>query len=67
MGGRKMSSKEEWIDAYEWLMESRIMEFFNKYQRYPNETEETVLESGITEDQIRDALASSRDTEGEDY
>jgi hypothetical protein len=53
-----MSSKEEWIHAYETIVEDRIQEFFNKYQRYPNETEELVLESQITEDQIRDALSS---------
>lgn len=53
-----MSSKEEWIHAYETIVEDRILEFFNKYQRYPNETEELMLETQITEDQIRDALSS---------
>lgn len=51
-----MSDAQDYSNAYEWLMDTAIEEFFNKYQRYPNATEELQMESRITEIDIREAV-----------
>ena len=57
--------KNEWYEARESIMTDLIEEFFNKYQRYPNATEEYVMEQSIGEDQMRDAVYSQESIEDE--
>tara|TARA_R110000868_G_scaffold66014_4_gene196977 strand:- start:559 stop:759 length:201 start_codon:yes stop_codon:yes gene_type:complete len=61
-----MSDKNDWQDGYDWIMENKIIEFFNKYQRYPNSTEELQLEAVITEQDVREALDAGYPDEDED-
>jgi len=52
-------SKDSWIEAREKIVMNRIEEFFDKYGRDPTSEEEYKLEMDITEDEMRDSVASS--------
>lgn len=54
-----MTLQQKYQAAYDNLMDSKIEEFFNKYQRHPNESEEMQIESQLTEDEIREALETT--------
>ncbi len=63
-----MSDKKQYVDAYNTILDDRVEQFFNKYQRYPNATEELQMEATITEDELRDSLERVEDEDnGYDY
>jgi hypothetical protein len=60
-------SKEQWVEAYEMVIEDKIDQFFVRNKRYPNAEEEASLEATITEDDIRGALSSRFHNEDDAY
>lgn len=53
-----MSSRDDWFNAREVLLDNLIEDFKDKNKRYPTIKEEYELEMSITEDDLRNAVSN---------